>query len=111
MLWAGPKEELITFLEGLQNNTYNLKFTYSFSQERITFLDVELYVDNKGNLCSTLYRKPTAGNTVLHATSSHPKPRINNIPLSQYLRLRRNCSHEEDLKQESNQLYKLLRSR
>ncbi|XP_040189948.1 extracellular calcium-sensing receptor-like [Rana temporaria] len=111
MFWAGSKEDLVLFLEGLQTNHYNLKFTYNVSQKRITFLDVELYIDENGLLCSTLYRKPTAGNSLLHATSSHPKSLINSIPYSQYLRLRQNCSHEEDYRREAAQLYGRLKER
>lgn len=45
-------------------------------------------------LCSSLYRKVTAGNTILHASSFHPKPLVNSIPHSQYLQVRRNCSDD-----------------
>lgn len=99
MVWAGSKDELKQYLENLQHNSYNLKFTYNYSQERITFLDIEIYVNEVGNLCSTIYRKPTAGNTLLHATGSHPKPLVNSIPYSQYHRLKRNCTQEEDLRE------------
>lgn len=37
-VWAELKEELTAFLEGLEKNTYNLKFTYNFNLEIITFL-------------------------------------------------------------------------
>lgn len=56
MVWAGSKEELLGFLDILEQNTYNLKFTYNFDLERITFLDVEIFIGEAGVLCPTLYR-------------------------------------------------------
>lgn len=53
---------------------------------------------------TTLFRKPTAGNTLLHASSFHPTPLLNSIPYSQYLRLRRICSQEADFKTEADAL-------
>lgn len=101
MVWAGSKDESNVFLESLQHNSYNLKFTYSYSQEKIKFLGVEIFLNDVRTLCSTLYRKPSAGNTLLHATSSHPKQPIRSILYSQYLRLRCNCTLEEDFTREA----------
>lgn len=67
----------------------------SFDKNRITFLDIEIYKGEQGNLCSKLYKKSTAGNKILYATSFHPQPLINSIPYSQYLRIKRNCTDEE----------------
>lgn len=62
----------------------------SYDAHNITFLDVKVRRDNEGALCSSLYRKPTAGNAILHSSSFHPKTLINSIPLSQYLSIRHN---------------------
>ena len=70
----------------------------------ITFLDVRLYVDASRHLCSTLFRKSTAGNTILHADSSHPLSLKNSIPFGQYLRLRRNCSNDVLFLEEAGKL-------
>lgn len=108
-VWAGSKDELNVFLESLQHNTYNLKFSYSYSQEKITFLDLEIFLNEARTLCSTLYRKPSAGNTLLHATSSHPKQLIRSIPSCQYLRL--NFTLGEDFKGEAAMLQERLLAR
>lgn len=85
---------LNTFMSAINKNNFNLNFTMSFSKVMITFLDVKISKDMDGTLSSGLFRKPTAGNIILHASSAHPQPLIQQIPYSQYLRLRRNCSTE-----------------
>lgn len=82
----------------LKINQYDLKFTMTFDQQFVSFLDISIYVNLDGTVGFFLYRKPSVGNPVLHATSSHPKPLISSIPYSQYLRLKINCSREEALK-------------
>lgn len=57
-----------------------------------------------GMICSTLFRKPLAGNSLLHAGSSHPEKLIRSIPYSQFLRLRRNCTHDVDFQKEADSL-------
>lgn len=79
----------------MQHNTFNLKITYCYSENSITFLDTTISKNKDGGLSSGLLRKPTAGNTILHASSSHPQSLLLAIPYSQYLRLRRNCSDQE----------------
>ncbi|XP_077117206.1 uncharacterized protein LOC143773738 [Ranitomeya variabilis] len=48
-----------------------------------------------GMLTTTVFRKPTATNSLLHASSLHPKSTINSIPISQYLRIKRICSEDD----------------
>lgn len=65
----------------------------------------------QGTRIRSTYRKGTAANTFLKATSHHPKSLINGIPTGQFLRLRRNCSQELDYRTEVTQLYKCFRER
>lgn len=62
-------------------------------------------------LSCKLFRKSTAGNTVLHSSSFHPRPLVNSIPYSQYLQIKRNCSNEADFKQEAKGLKRRLSER
>lgn len=78
---------------------------------RIEFLDVSIHKDDTGMITSSLYRKPTAGNGILHASSFHPKNLIRSIPFGQYLRVRWNCSDESTFKREADNLRTRLLAR
>lgn len=95
LTWEGSVDGLNAFMLAINKNAFNLHFTMSYSATKITFLDVTIYKHEDGHLSSGLFRKPTAGNTILHASSAHPKSLICSIPFSQYLRLKRNCSTPE----------------
>ncbi|OCT78250.1 hypothetical protein XELAEV_18029359mg [Xenopus laevis] len=45
---------------------------------------------------TSIFRKPCSGNTLLHASSCHPRRLIEGIPVGQFLRLCRNCSNNKD---------------
>lgn len=68
----------------MDNNICNLNFTMSYSPTRINFLDVTIHKEKDGTLTNSPYRKATAGNMVLHASSAHPQSLIRSIPFSQY---------------------------
>lgn len=57
-----------------------------------------------GHLETTIFRKPTAGNSLLRWESFHPPSLKRGIPKGQYLRARRNCSDAHSFKVESNTL-------
>lgn len=63
-----------------------------FDNVQIPFLDLYIFKQPDGKLNTNLYRKPTAGITLLHASSAHPSPLVRSIPYTQYLHLRRNCN-------------------
>lgn len=99
------------FMDLISNNDYNLKFTMNCDQQKISFLDVEIFINEEGLVGSSLYRKSSAGNTILHATSSHPKPLLRSIPYSQYLWIKRKCSQETNFQKEAQELYSRLKNR
>lgn len=80
----------------------------SHNATQITFLDVENFKDCYNVLLCKLFRKSTAGNTILYSTSFHPRPFVYSIPYSQYLRIKRNCSKEADFKHEAKNLKQRL---
>lgn len=75
----------------------------SYNQQ-VTFLDLEIEVNDDRTLSSNLYRKPTTGNTILQAQSFHPKLLVQSIPYSQYLRIRCNCCDEAKFKKATDEL-------
>lgn len=83
----------------------------TFHEHEITFLDVTIHKQQDGSLTSSLYRKSTSGNSILHATSFHPQPLIRSIPYSQYLRVRRNCTDDIIFKREADMLRERLLTR
>lgn len=96
-------QELVSFIEELNKNDRNIWLTYSFHSEIISFLDLTIYVkDNK--IFAKTFRKETAANTLLLATSHHPKSLFQGIPVGQFLITKRNCSNEDDFKAEVQQL-------
>lgn len=90
---------------------YNLKFIMQYNLHNIPFLDILICKDECGLLSTNLFRKSTAGNTLLDASSSHLSSLVQSIPYSQYLRLRCNCSTEEDFWRESSLLQPRLLQR
>lgn len=90
-LWRGMEQEAVAFVDELNDNQYNLKFTSTMHKEALEFLDVNVTVNRKEKkLESSLFRKSTAGNSLLYATSCHPKNLIHSIPYGELLRARRN---------------------
>ncbi|OCT83245.1 hypothetical protein XELAEV_18025782mg [Xenopus laevis] len=83
------------FLKDINRNDLNLGFTSQFSPNQIEFLDVMLSIEDQA-INTSIFRKPCSGNTLRHASSCHPKKRIEGIPVGQFSRLRRNCSTSKD---------------
>ena len=69
----------------------------------MNFLDILILKSDTG-LSTTLYRKPTDRNSLLHGQSYHPTPLKRSLPVAQMNRIRRICStdsefhiHKQDL--------------
>lgn len=107
VVWDGPRSLFDEFFERLNDNTFNLCFTMQVDSSKLSFLDVEVRVDESGRLAYIIFRKPTAGNTLLISNSAYPSPLKCSILFGQFLRLRRICSNQTDFHTQAD----LLRDR
>ena len=104
LIWKGTVDELQAFLQYVNSTTRYLTFTLEFNDKEINFLDLTIFKSKDGLFDTTIYRKPLSRNTLLRANSNHSKQLIRNIPIGQYLRLRRNCSATSDFKLKAAEL-------
>ncbi|XP_040206678.1 uncharacterized protein LOC120937480 [Rana temporaria] len=110
VVWRGTTAEFEKFMSELNNNTRNIFITFKVDREQIEFLDLMIRKEGRTIVTNT-FRKPTAGNTLLHATSHHPWALIRGIPIGQFLRIRRNCTQIKDFHKESKELGQRFRKR
>lgn len=97
IIWTGTVTSLEKFIQ-LNINSFNPKFTFEWHKNNVSFLALMIYRDVSNNLAAKLYRKSTAGNTLLHAGSRQPTSLVHSIPYAQYIHLRRNCMHKAQFK-------------
>ena len=96
-------QEFITYLNSIHPT---IKFTHEFSHTHISFLDTTVKINEKRELYTTLYEKPTDTHLYLHYSSAHHAPSKTKGPYGQFLRLRRICTYDEDFEQNSEKLIK-----
>lgn len=104
LFWDGTEDELKHFLAYVNSSTPFLKFSMEFDTHTINFLDLTITKDARGDIRTSIYRKPMERNTLLHANSNHPNHLKTNIPTGQFLRLRRNCSDPLDFETKAEDL-------
>ncbi|XP_069599064.1 troponin I, cardiac muscle [Ranitomeya imitator] len=98
-------------MSGLNDNGSNIKLTFTYHQNEISFLDITLRVQENGEIHTDLFRKETSVNALLHSTSSHPPSTIRAIPTGQFLRARRICSSDTSFEREAVDLGERFRQR
>lgn len=96
IIWDGPPDITDKFVSYCNNNMFGIQFTHVLDAHSLVFLDLELGSDGDGNITSKTHFKETAGNSYLHQRSCHHPKWKDNIPYSQFCRLRRNCSSTKD---------------
>ena len=84
--------ELDQFINYVNNFHPSLQFTLEIS---VSFLDILISI-NGNRLVTYVFYKPTDSHSYLLYSSSHPNHTKRSIPFSQFLRLRRLCSEDED---------------
>ncbi|XP_069592039.1 uncharacterized protein [Ranitomeya imitator] len=106
LIWRGTPDTLEIFFRDLNKNDQNIRLTYKYHTSQIEFLDVMIKKDDSGFLQTDIFRKDTAVNAILHATSSHPTHVVRSISVSQFLRIRRICSTDGDFEKQSIEMKK-----
>lgn len=94
------------FLDWLNNIHETISFTMEGDSHAVNFLDTTVFRNSDDVLCVKPYVKPTDCNTYLHYRSFHTKQLKNNIPYSQFLRLKRNVTNHEDFNLNADRLRK-----
>ena len=91
------KEHFQNFFNTLngQFDRFELQLTFETSDERIHFLDIEVYID-ENQFQTKEHRKETATNSYVKFGSAHPKHCFKGIVKSQMQRIRRLCSKNSD---------------
>ena len=107
-LTNGTTDDAKEFVGWLNTLWPGLQFTYEWSNQEITFLDVRLVIEN-GKLETDRYTKPTNPQLFLDHTSNHPPSVFKAIVYGQALNVKLICSKEEFvLKHLSNLKQKFL---
>ena len=91
-IWTHGIDKLEKFVSYLNTLHTTLKFTLTHGSS-ISYLDLNLSINQHGQVTTDTYYKPTDTFAYLHASSNHPKHCLNNIGLSQSIRHIRNCSN------------------
>ncbi|XP_069818944.1 olfactory receptor 10A7-like [Dendropsophus ebraccatus] len=111
IIWDGKETEFHGLIDHLNTiNTKNMLFTGVFGGSHLDFLDVSLDISND-TFVTKGFRKPTASNSLLHFSSSHPYKIKESIPFSQLLRLKRNNSDLTTYNLQADELLQRLRER
>ncbi|KAM9330415.1 plasma kallikrein [Gastrophryne carolinensis] len=111
MIWNGDDETALEFITILNSIFPSIKFNSEISKDYVTFLDVALKKDPEGHIITGLFTKPTDRNTLLRYESSHPRHLIENLPISQFLRILRIHSDTTTMETQLEAMHKKFRER
>ena len=87
-IWAHSEKELKEIMKELNSFDTNIKFTYEYSNKRVSFLDLQVDIV-EGILITSLTVKPTDPYQYLHYSPSHPEHIKRSIIYSQTLGLKK----------------------
>lgn len=103
-------EELSSFISFVSNFHPAIKYTFTVSDQNLSFLDIDCHIVNNV-IVTSVYYKPTDAHCYLNYTSSHPESCKNAIPKSQFLRLRRICSNDDDFGKQCERMSEFFEKR
>ena len=88
-----------------------IKYTFTYSEQAVSFLDVQIYLSESRKRKTKLYKKPTDCITLLHFHSHYPLSCKEGIIYSQALRYNMIISGDHILQEELNNLTRILLAR
>ena len=89
------RDELENFIDFVSNFHPALQFTSTIIETELPFLDINLRI-SEDRIHTSIFYKETDTHNYLHFSSFHPDHCKRAIPYSQFLRLRRLCSDDDD---------------
>lgn len=104
-IWTGDTEKLLDFKTDLDSALETISFSLDHSITQVHFLDVEVTKTGPCLSCD-IYRKPTDRNTYLSFDSYHPPPLKSGLPYSQFIRLRRITSSDQQFHRRAEDMTK-----
>ncbi len=110
-IWSGTLETLKEFITLANTFHPTIKFTFEYSYTHVNFLDTTIYLDKNRKLQTTIYRKPTDKNLILHYDSCHPPQLKRNIVYTQALKYKRIISNPARAEQELATLKEIFLAR
>ena len=96
------EDDLRHFIDAFCNFHPAVEFTFDIAK-KVNFLDISLSIESVG-ISTSVYYKSTDSHLYLDYQSNHSPSCKNAIPYSQFLRLRRLCSNDEDFKVKVNEM-------
>ena len=107
---SGSRDEIEVFATYVNGFHPSLKFTWIISDVLLPFLDLCLKPVSD-RLLTSIHYKDTDTHSYLNYTSSHPARCKNSIPYSQFLRLRRICSEDNDFENKCIEMASFFQNR
>ena len=108
MIWPHGIQELVIFMEILNNQHPTIKFTYEYSVKEISFLDTIVYKTDSNKLYTKVFHKPTDNKQYLHFHSAHPRKQKESVPYGLLTRIRRICTEDKYFHLEAKKLISQL---
>ena len=110
-IFFGTHQELQDLMLFMNSINPTIKYTFTYSHDTVSFLDVQVYVSKTRKLETTLYKKPTDCSALLHFHSHHSLKCKESIIYSQALRYNMIISEDKNLQKELDNLTKTLLAR
>ena len=104
------REELEAFINFVSNFHPALQFTSTITETELPFLDINLHISDD-KIQTSVYYKETDTHNYLHFSSFHPDHCKRSIAYSQFLRLGRLCSDDDDFLVRSREMHTFFSQR